>query len=62
MEIKFEKEEVMAIIINHVKLLGGWIHDKDVTGIESYGDFKVSITNKIPEHSREDEGRDEDGK
>ena len=29
MEIKVEKEEVMAIIINHVKLLGGWIHDHD---------------------------------
>ena len=49
MELKFEKEEVMAIIINHVKLLGGWIHDKDVTGIESYGDFKVEITKKAKE-------------
>ena len=49
MELKFEKDEVMAIIIEHVKLLGGWMHDKDVTAVESYGDFKICITNKIKE-------------
>ena len=53
MELKFEKDEVMAIIIEHVKLLGGWMHDKDVSGIESYGDYKVCIRKKIEDRLSE---------